>query len=110
MHISNISEKGVYVQIITKALEYLNKLMTDVQSEIDKLKLPPGSLIQKDKLYLTKYDKDNKWYRAKVVKIESNGQYEILLVDFGIYLRTKAEKLFPLEIYSNILSKYPFQV
>ncbi|XP_008214693.1 tudor domain-containing protein 7 isoform X1 [Nasonia vitripennis] len=111
VHVSSINERSIFVQLIeSKSFTYFMKLLKNVVTKYlgdENVKHEPQ--LNKNKMYLVKSPKTEKWYRAKILNYKSENQVELSLIDTGKKISIKQGNLFPLEKFSSILTKYPEQ-
>lgn len=73
-------------------------------------KLKLVSTFDLEKVYITKIQEKNSWYRVKIVNIINENEADVILIDVGNITTIRKENLVLLEDLSRVLVKYPNQV
>jgi staphylococcal nuclease domain-containing protein 1 len=106
---AQMKEKNVIVSV--QAVESgpkLEELLHQMRSELPQAGKKGGSgegytPTQKGEIVAAKFSADRQWYRAKVLKVNSPQDIEILFIDYGNVEKTKAKDL------AKLASKYATQ-
>lgn len=110
-HISHL-ERVIYVQLGIPSFKYLNLLIQKTIECIGNEDCQRHVVVrhEKNKIYFVKNNKDQNWYRAKMIKSLSATEIQVFLIDVGSTTETSRENVIDLEKVHSILTKYPAQV
>ena len=99
-----VNQKKIVITEITNELHFygqlvengpkLEQLTTQLRAELEARPPVPGSYTPKlGDLCVAKFSLDSEWYRAKVISIQSNGNVNVLFIDYGNKEQTQSTKL-----------------
>ncbi|XP_023243616.1 tudor domain-containing protein 7B-like [Centruroides sculpturatus] len=111
VYLSHVDNNGdIYVQVVGPALELLQNIMNEFNTQCEKI-LENVKSLKMGKMYCINYS--NNWYRA-VVKVmpfeQKNKEIEMLCVDYGNSAFLPVTNIYELGQLNDILSGLPYQV
>lgn len=117
MFITHVEPEGdIYVQVWSPGFEQLETLCVNMERTVTEnpppLRSPVTPENSENRLYLTKYKADNRWYRVKIIDWAPNLKYaQVYFVDYGNteIINLQQELLYPIDELSDVASQYPYQ-
>ncbi|XP_050522077.1 uncharacterized protein LOC126894827 [Daktulosphaira vitifoliae] len=100
----------IYLQLNTDIVASLEEILpTECEEYLDtEYFLKSKDEIQKDKIYLAKYEPDS-WSRVQVLNVLNDSEVDVIYVDYGNNGKSEITKLVDLEKFDPLMTKIPAQ-